>query len=131
MKARYAEKPMGLWIDHRGATLVTVTPEAATVRHIISGVEKQVRVSSLPVQRAADDMRDRRIGHQLDRFYANVVAALNGADAVLILGPGEAKRELAQALAGARHGRQVAQLESAARLTERQIVARVRAWAQA
>ena len=133
MRARDANKPVGLWIDHRGATLVAVTGEAATVQHIASGVARQVRLVSLPAPLAADDVRDRRIGQQLHRFYDTVVTALNGADAILIMGPGEAKRELAQALQAAHPGRQladVAQLENADRRTERQIVARVRAWAQ-
>jgi hypothetical protein len=38
-------KQLGLWIDHRKATIVTVTENGEAISEILSDVEKQLRRS--------------------------------------------------------------------------------------
>jgi hypothetical protein len=73
------------------------------------------------------DRLDRKYQASLDRFYRRTVAATIGIPSILVLGPGEAKNELGKALddADGVTERRV-WIEPADKLTERQIVARVR-----
>ena len=63
----------------------------------------------------------------MDNFYDKLAKELKEADQILILGPGEAKGELANRLKRYKPlGSHVIAVEPADKLTERQILARVR-----
>ena len=123
----------GLWIDHRQAVIVLITGTGEKVLEIQSNVEKQpgrfagVR-STTPFesqQVPADDRRIREFTGHLNQYYAEVIAALRGAESILILGPGEAKGELKKRLDHATLGRRILPVETADKMTERQITAKV------
>lgn len=125
----------GLWIDHRKAVIVIVSKkgEEATME-IRSNVEKQpgrfdgVR-STTPYEAQmvkADDSRERKFTGQLDHYYAEVIAAIRGAESILIFGPGEAKGELKNHLDQAKLGGKIIAIETIDKMTDRQIVAKVR-----
>src|SRR6478735_7151962 len=87
----------GVWIDHKQAILVLVTDSGKDIRKIASGIERPVRSRSsnpyTPNDFVAEDTLERRFDSLLKDFYDEVVACLQGAETLLILGPGEAKGE--------------------------------------
>jgi hypothetical protein len=125
---------VGLWIDHRKAIVVVVTDKGEETGLIISKVEKQLRRSgSSPLkgpyesqQVPADDSRQRSFTGQLNIFYDAVIASIRNAEAILIFGPGEAKAELKERLERNNLGGHVVGTETADKMTDRQIAAKVR-----
>jgi len=122
----------GLWIDHREAFLVLISPGGTTTRHIQSDVEGQPRRAGEPPtgrfesQAApADDSRQRQYYGHLVRYYDEIITALEGTSAVLILGPGEAKGELKARLNHSRPDPRPITMETADRLTEPELRAKV------
>lgn len=119
---------VGLWIDHRHAVIVSVKDGGDTTRHVLSHLEKHVRSSSHTQDTAAEDQRDRRfIGH-LYKYYDKVVACLRDADAILILGPGEARGELKARLEHESLGGRIAGCNPADKMTDGQVAAAVRSF---
>jgi hypothetical protein len=125
---------VGLWIDHRKAIVVAVTDKGEEIGLIISKEEKQLRRSGdSPLkgsfessQVPADDSRQRaRTGH-LNLYYDAVMACIGDAETILIFGPGEAKGELKKRLERNKLGGRIAAVETVAKMTNRQIAAKVR-----
>jgi hypothetical protein len=137
---RCAEKSMtnhmGVWIDHRKATVVALTNEGEEIGLVISNVEKQLRRSSdsplkgsyEPQQVPADDSRQRAFTGHLNIYYDTVIASIRDAESILIFGPGEAKDELKERLGRHNLGGRIAAIETADKMTDRQIAARVRTY---
>lgn len=117
---------VGVWIDHREATIVMLTGAGEEVRRIASGVEKHIRFSGGAEQATAEDMRDRRFANQLSQYYAAVIACIRDAESILIFGPGEAKGELAKRLEMDNLKGRIVGVETVDKLTDRQIAAKVR-----
>jgi stalled ribosome rescue protein Dom34 len=121
------KKNVGLWIDHRKTVIVSITDEGEETREIRSKMEKHVRFASGSSQDgSAEDMRDRQFGNHLDAYYDEVILAIRDADSILILGPGEAKGELETRLNRARPKGGTVSVETADKMTARQIAAKVR-----
>jgi hypothetical protein len=89
-------------------------------------MEKHVRFSSGEEQSAAEDTRDRRFTNHLNQFFQKVIEQIRAAEAIFIFGPGEAKGELVKRLESENLGGRVVRVESADKLTEGQIAAKVR-----
>lgn len=131
-------KNVGLWIDHKKAVVVILEEQGEVTRLIQSGVEKQNRVrggihaartkgtQDLP----ADVHKDKHLIERLNRFYGSVISALRDSDSVLIFGPGEAKSELEKRIAHEKIGARIAGVETADKMTDRQIAAKVRGYFQ-
>ena len=125
----------GLWIDHRKAVIVTFSDQGEATTLVQSKVEKHVRYSggshsgksheSRPG--TGEDTRERHFEGQLRKYYDEVVAHIRDADAILILGPGEAKGELKARLEREGLGNHIVGVETVDKLTDRQIAAIVRA----
>jgi hypothetical protein len=124
----------GVWIDHRKALIVLAAPDGDHTAVVVSKVEKHpTRSGDSPMkglyesrQVPADDSRQRALTGALNIYYDAVIAAFRCARSVLILGPGEAKGELKRRLGKATLGARVAAVQSADKMTGRQIAARVR-----
>jgi hypothetical protein len=124
----------GLWIDHRKAVIVTVTDKGDEIRQIISKVEKHPsRSGDSPLrgpyearQVPADDSRQRRLTGQLNIYYDAVISCIRSAEAILIFGPGEAKSELKKRLARSGLAARIVGVETADKMTVRQIAAKIR-----
>ena len=123
----------GVWIDHRKAVIAIVSAEGEQTLAIESNVEKQsgrfagVR-STAPFeaqQVQADDRHEREFMGHLHRYYDEVIAAIRGAESILIFGPGEAKGELKKRLDHAQLGKQIIAIETADKMTDGQIAAKV------
>ena len=125
---------VGLWIDHRKAIVVAVTDKGEEIRLIISKVEKELRRSgdsplkgryeSLHVP--AEDSSQRAFEGHLNIYYDAVIAAVRGAEAILIFGPGEAKGELKKRLVRNKLGGHIVAVETVDRMTDHQIATKVR-----
>lgn len=129
-------KNAGVWIDHRKAQIVALTAEGETTRIILSNVEKHAeRGGDSPMkgsfdarQVPADDRRQRALTGELNVYYDAVVEALRDYGTVLVFGPGEAKGELHARLLKNKQGGRIAAVETTDQMTDRQIVAKVRAY---
>ncbi len=124
----------GLWIDHRKAVIVTISAEGEKTMEVRSNVDRQpgrfegVR-STEPYEAQlvkADDSRERDFTGHLDHYYQEVTAAIREAESILIFGPGEAKGELKNHLDQAGLGENIIALETVDKMTDHQIVAKVR-----
>ena len=128
------KKEVGLWIDHRKAVIVVITDKGEEIKLIVSKVEKQLRRSGgSPLkgpheasQVPADDSRERAFTGHLNIYYDAVIASIRDAEAILILGPGEAKVELKKRLESEELGGRIVGIETVDKMTDRQIVAKVR-----
>jgi hypothetical protein len=127
-------KEVGLWMDHREAVVVVVTEEGEETTRIESKVEKQLRrTGRSPLkgpheaqQVPADDSRERALTGHLNTYYDEIVASIRDAQAILILGPGEAKGEFRKRLEHEGLGGRVVGVETTDKMTDKQIVVRVR-----
>ena len=125
---------VGVWIDHRKAVVVVVTEEGEELGLIISKVEEQLRRSgdsplkgSFEAQRVpADDRRQRALTQYLNIYYDAVISCIREADSILIFGPGEAKNELEKRLEKSNLGGRIASIETADKMTDKEIAAKVR-----
>ena len=124
----------GLWIDHRKAVIAVLSEEGEETLEIQSNVEKQpgrlagVR-STTPYESQklqADDSLQREFTGHLNHFYDEVIAAVRDAESVLLFGPGEAKGELKKRLERDKLGGHIIAVETADKMTDRQIAAKVR-----
>ena len=124
----------GLWIDHRKAVIVAVKNKSEEVFEVTSHVEKQLgrfegerSTSPYPAQLVpADDAKQRDLTGHLDRYYDEVISHLRDAELILIFGPGEAKGELAKRINDANLSGHLASVETADKMTDREIAAKVR-----
>jgi hypothetical protein len=118
--------------------IVTVEDKVELTRVISSDMEKHVRFSDgtrskdsdHPQGSTAEDMRDRQFGDHLELYYDGIISLIRGADSILILGPGEAKVELANRLKHEGLGGHIVGLETVDKMTDRQITAKVRDYFQ-
>ena len=118
---------VGLWIDHRQAVIVVVTDTGEETKRIISNMEKHVRFSSGSSEDGSqEDVRDRQFGNHLNSYYDEVIAVIRDADAIQIFGPGEAKGELEKRLEHEGLKGRIVDIETADKMTDRQIAAKVR-----
>lgn len=126
-------RSVGLWIDHKNAVIVSVDEHGEIVRKLESGA-KHHEYRGAPRPKTAfsaqynqgDDQLDNQYLLQLNKYYEQVIGVLKNAGRILILGPGEAKVELRKRMERCKGAAWSLQLETADRMTERQLVARVR-----
>lgn len=109
----------GVWIDHKKAIIVFLTGDGEEIKLLKSFLEK-------PQQSPTDDVRQREWTEDLNEYYDEVISSLRNAEAVLILGPGEAKGELKKRLEHSPLKDSQITVETVGRLTENQVVAKVR-----
>jgi hypothetical protein len=114
---------VGLWIDHRKAVIVYVTGKDEEIKLISSDLEHPHGQSG-PSARA-DNSRQRESTEHLNNYYDAVISSLRNAEALLIMGPGEAKGELKKRIELKNlNGREI-DVETVDKMTDRQIVAKV------
>jgi hypothetical protein len=125
---------VGLWIDHRKATIVTVSDKGEEMGLVISRAERQPRRSGdsplkgpyEPLQVPAQDSQQRVLTVHLNIYYDAVIASIRDAESILIFGPGEAKGQLKERLEKHGLGERIVGIETADKMTDRQIAAKVR-----
>ena len=124
----------GVWIDHKQAIVVLVGDAENEIKKIKSGVKQPTRSADgsrtknwyTPNDFVAEDRLERRVGNELNKYYDDVIACILGAEALLILGPGEAKGEFLKRIKSKKLRGVTVDLETADKMTDRQIAAKVR-----
>jgi hypothetical protein len=139
------KKYVGVWLDHKEAFVVyllkgqPVTGEDQDmIERIESHIERRVRLSGGsrsrktpygPQEISVDGKQESRIKGQLRKYYQEIIKRANDADRILIFGPGEAKVELKKEIEKSKPmAGKIKRLESADKMTARQITAKVRAF---
>lgn len=125
---------IGMWLDHREAIIVVLTDGREEIRHIASGGAKHMRYSGSSHSKTpeglkevtSEDQRDRKFGNNLNKYYDEVIAAIRNAETIQIFGPGEAKGELEKRLEHEGIKAHILAVETADKMTDRQISAKVR-----
>jgi hypothetical protein len=125
---------VGVWIDHRKAIIVVVTDKGEEIGLVISRAEKQPRRSGdsplkgpyEPHNVQAEDSQQRTFTGHLNIYYDAVIASIRDAESILIFGPGEAKGELKERLNKHGLGGRIIGIETVDKMTDRQVVAKVR-----
>ena len=114
-------KNVGLWIDHHKAVIVSVAGEDEQTKIIHSDIESRGQSGN-----RADDSKLNALTHDLNIYYGQVIDYLDDAESVFIFGPGEAKGELEKSMAKDYHGDRVVTIETTDRMTDPQIVEKVK-----
>jgi len=125
---------VGIWIDHRQAVVVSLDGGTQRIRIIASKLDRPMRSSRGsrsatpygPQDVRSEDRRQRKLAGYLAQYYDRITSAVRGADAILLFGPGAAKRELRTRLEHQRLSRRIVGVKPADKMTRPQIAARVR-----
>lgn len=128
------EKQIGLWIDHKKAVIVILEGKKEELQKIESNMEKHVRYKGgargktaySPQFLSEETQEDRRYREHLNKYYQQVISAIGEADSLLVFGAGEAKREFEKHLTQKKNRVRNIHVETADKMTERQIAAKVR-----
>lgn len=127
---------VGIWIDHSQAIVVAIIDERETVTYVQSNAESHHRTTGGsrsrspfgPQEIVSDKHLEQKRQHHLHEYYHRVIGAIKGADCIFVFGPGEAKTEFVKMLKRSKAlAAKVSKVAAAGRMTQRQIVARVRA----
>jgi len=125
---------VGVWIDHRKAVIVGLTPDGELTTLVLSKVEKHLQRGGdsrmkgpyEALQVPADDSRQRALTGELNMYYDAVIAVMRNYANLLLFGPGEAKGELNARLTKLKLGARVVAVDTEDKMTDRQIIAKVR-----
>lgn len=124
----------GVWIDHHKAVVVLLTDEGQEMLQILSDHDASARSpAGLQAKNSytrndfvAEGRRERKVMIQLNEYYDEVIACVRDAQAIVILGPGEAKDEFRKRIASQKLRGHVAEMKTVAKLTDEQIADYVR-----
>jgi hypothetical protein len=126
---------VGIWIDHRKAVIVSASADRTTIKTLESKVGPHTRYSgragsTMPEggpQDEGEKRYEKRYAQHLDEYYDEVISLLGQPDALLILGPGEAKLQLKARLSRSKALSEcMVEIETTDKLTDPQIVAKVK-----
>ena len=118
---------VGVWIDHRKAVIVSITEGHLTTRTLESGVGSHPHYAGSQ-EGGGEKKYEERHNLRLDQYYDDVISHIGEPDALLLFGPGGAKRQLKDRLGRSKaSSERVVAIESADKLTDPQIVAKVKA----
>lgn len=128
------ETKAGLWIDHRKCIMIFINGKHVEKKIITSNAEKHPgridgkrSTTSFESQMVkADDRQGRHFTGQLNTYYDEVISYLGDAESILIFGPGEAKGEFLKHINIHKINGHIEELENADRMTEAQIIAKVK-----
>ena len=116
----------GIWIDHRKAVIVNISGDRVSTTTLSSDVAPHPHYAGSQEGGGEKKYEERR-KHDLDRYYDDVIRQVGEPDALLLVGPGEAKLELKERLRRSPAlSKTIVAVESADKLTDPQIVARVK-----
>lgn len=116
----------GVWIDHKKAVIVSASEGRVTTRTLESDVAAHPHFGGQQ-DGGGEKKYEERHRERLERYYDEVIDHLGTPEALLIFGPGEAKLELKERLGRSRApSRPVVEITTADRLTDPQIVAKVK-----
>ena len=126
MEKQSIRRKVGLWIDHKKAVIFSLSDEGAEIKRISSELERDVRYSGGEQKESAEKHKDKRLTGYLKNYYDEVLSYICNAESILIFGPGEAKVELKKRLEKVELHRHIIGFETVDKMTDNQIVAKVR-----
>ena len=119
-------REVGIWIDHKKAVIVTISAGHVSTKTLVSDVGPHRRYAGAQ-ESGGEKKYEERHRHELDRYYDDVISQLGEPDALLLLGPGEAKLQLKDRLGRSNSlSQSIVAVESTDKLTDPQIVAKVK-----
>ncbi len=124
----------GIWIDHHKAIVVLLTNGVETMETILSDSESSNAPNVHNSDRdahsrndfIAEDKRERKAMQHFIKHYDDVIEHLHHAEAIFIMGPGEAKGEFSKRIEGMSLKGRITHVEAADKMTDRQVAAHVR-----
>jgi len=128
-------RKVGVWIDHRQATIVAIEDGSVAVDTVESGLDKRARPAGGarsgtpygPQDVIKESGLERRYELQLRAYYDDVLASIGLATAIFTFGPARARYELIDAVGNSPLHRETAtETAPSDKLTGPQIVARVK-----
>ena len=128
---------VGIWIDHEQAIVVSLVDGLCSVTCVKSNVEGHHKwsgrlhgaKSESPQGVTREKTVEERRRQHLHRYYGELVDRIRGASHIFIFGPGEAKLEFEKEIRKSKElGRRVAAVETADKMPETRITAKVRAF---
>jgi len=130
-------KLVGVWIDHESALLVSLDESGASrltridsqvePKHKSAGGARAAGAHHQEVMGTSHTKVENRRREHLHHFYQEVIADLGDAHVVIILGPGQAKTDLRAEMEKHKElASKIVHVEAADRMSERQLVARLR-----
>ena len=127
---RIMSEYIGIWIDHEKAFIVTLREGHEDIVRMESNVEGRVRrPGGGPSLVVPEGRPEHRHAEHLRLFYRGVVEAVKDAAGLYLFGPGEAKGELEKEIRKTKSlATRIATVEPSDKMTERQIVGKVRAF---
>ena len=113
--------------------IVLITDAGKEIKKIAFDIGQPIRAAGgsrsknpyKPKEFVAEDTLERKLGNDRKDYYDDVIASLRGADAILILGPGEAKGEFLKRFKSKKLRGVTVELETVDKMTDRQIAAKV------
>jgi hypothetical protein len=124
----------GVWIDHRQAIVVLVTDAGSETKKITSDIGRSGRPAGSSMSKekrytasdfVAEDKLERKLDSELKTYYDEVIACVHGAEAILIIGPGEAKGQFLKRIKSTKLRGRIVELETSDKMTDRQLAALV------
>ncbi len=123
----------GVWIDHKQAIVVVVTDAGKEIKKIAFDIGQPIRSVRgskserpyKPKEYLAEDKLERKLENDRKDYYDDVIASVRGAEGLLVFGPGEAKGEFVKRLQSKKLRGVAVDVETAGKMTDRQIAAKV------
>ncbi|MFZ1978942.1 MAG: hypothetical protein WAV76_13400 [Bacteroidota bacterium] len=120
------KKKAGLWIDFKKAVIFILTDEGASIKRILSEPNDTVSSYGGVQKEPIKESIDKQSPDYLNIYYDEVLSHIRDAESILIFGPGEAKVELKKRLEKVKLHRNIVGMETVDKMTDNQIVTKVR-----
>lgn len=122
----------GVWIDHSQAVVVRLDKGKEEVRHIDcegsshASSNEQANHSYSSRDIVPEDRLERKQALRLAHYYDEVITLLHDADAIVIMGPGEAKGEFVKRIVNSKLDGRVRHIGVVDKMTTPQIIAYIK-----
>ena len=129
------EKNVGIWLDNEKAYIITLVNNNERVEKIESNVESRVRYNGEKKAYSRlggmfinpQKKKTKRKKHQLKDYFDNILQKTRDANEIYIFGPADAKTNLRKTFQKEKNLKEkVKKVESSDKLTQNQMVARVK-----
>lgn len=123
----------GVWIDHKHAIVILLTDAGLEIKKIAFALGQPVQTKGKAPSKnkytrndyVPEDRLERKAASDRKDYYDDVIAGVQGAEALLILGPAGAKTELSKRITAQKLRGMAVALETADKMTDRQLIAKV------
>ena len=117
----------GVWIDYKQAVVVLLSDAGQEIKKVAFNIGQQIHSKGgARHEFVAENRLERKVHSDRKDYYEDVIAAIGAVKSLLILGPGEAKGEFTKHMKGKKLRGLTIELETADKMTDRQIAAQVR-----